>query len=232
MNAVPGDSEVVTVPAAPTRRGGDASCDLFHLLEAYERSVILAALGAVGGRQRSAAALLRIPPSTLHQKMKRLGIGRHRVQPAEPAGEQVGASFRWTGTLPPGGTIEIRGLNGPVRIEAGGADRVEVEANRRGSRSLLSAIEVKVVEHGGGVTVCAVCQGEGPAPSHHVDRRLLQGLANARVDIRARVPPDARVVASTVNDDIEVVGVANVEAGTANGRVRLLTLMPPRAETA
>jgi hypothetical protein len=224
-----GNTNVVTGPAA---RATDASSDLFRLLEAYERSVILAALGAVGGRQRSAAALLRILPSTLSQKMKRLGIGRHRIHRSTvPAGDELCASLLWTGSLPPGGTVELRGLNGPVRVEAGDAGCVEVEAIRRGSRAILSAIEVKVVEHGRGVTVCAVCHGL-PEPSPHLDRSLSFGLANVRVDILARVPPDARVVASTVNDDVEVIGVANVEAGTANGRVRFQALPTPPAEMA
>ena len=228
------DTDVVTAPAVRAPSVADASSDLFNLLEAYERSVILAALGAVGGRQRSAAALLRILPSTLSQKMKRLGIGRHRSHRPPvpvPAGDELCASLLWTGALPPGGTVELRGLNGPVRVEAGDADRVEVEAIRRGSRAILSAIEVKVVEHGRGVTVCAVCHGL-PEPSPQIDPRLWLGLANARIDILARVPPDARVVASTVNDDVEVVGIANVEAGTANGRVRLQALPSPPVETA
>ena len=226
------DTDVVTAPAARAPSATDASSDLFRLLEAYERSVILAALGAVGGRQRSAAALLRILPSTLCQKMKRLGIGPHRIhRPPAPGGDELCASLLWTGTLPPGGTVELRGLNGPVRVEAGGEGRVEVEAIRRGSRAILSAIEVKIVEHGRGITVCAVCHGPAE-PSPHVDRSLSLGLAHARVDILARVPPDARVVASTVNDDVLVVGVANVEAGTANGRVRLQALPSPPAEVA
>src|SRR5262245_51320615 len=69
-------------PAGPSAAVADApdrpASDLRGLLEAYEKSVILAALGVVGGRQRSAAELLRILPSTLHEKMKRLGIRPQR----------------------------------------------------------------------------------------------------------------------------------------------------------
>src|SRR5262249_59105190 len=72
--------------------------DLRSLLEAYERGVILAALGAAGGRQRSAAALLRILPSTLNEKMKRLGIKAQRVH-AGGAGRPDGAE----GEARPGG---------------------------------------------------------------------------------------------------------------------------------
>jgi hypothetical protein len=203
-----------------------ASSDLGGLLEAYERSLILAALGAVSGRQRSAAELLRIPASTLNEKMKRLGIRAHRAGKPGPSGSpETSASLHWRGRVRPGGTLELRGLNGPVRIEAGDHDDIEVTAVRKGPGSLFSAVEVKVVEHSRGVTVCAVCQDPSAAGP-----RLLsaaRAVASVRVDLVARVPPGVHVVASTVNNDIEVVGLTtNVEAGTANGRVRFLAAAP------
>jgi hypothetical protein len=205
----------------------DACADLRSLLAEYERSVILAALAAVGGRQRSAAALLRILPTTLNEKMKRLGIGRYRTHRVEPPGEdEARASLRWTGAIAPGGTLEIRGLNGPIRVEAWSSDDVEVVATRYGERDVLSALEVKVVEHAGGITVCAVCQGHETS-STQSDLRVLRSVARVRVDFVARVRSGVHVVASTVNDDIEVIGLgSNVDVGTANGRVRLLPAPP------
>jgi DNA-binding NtrC family response regulator len=52
-------------PSRPTLKG---------MLEAYERRVIEEALRAVGGNQRQAARLLGVLPTTLHEKMKRLGL--------------------------------------------------------------------------------------------------------------------------------------------------------------
>ena len=203
--------------------------DLKGLLEAYERSIIHAALGTVGGRQRSAAELLRILPTTLNEKMKRLGIRPHRVHKVHPrTSGEVSASLHWKGSLPPGGTLELRGLNGPIRIEAGDGDGIEVQAVRRGPRGVFSAIEIKIVEHSRGVTVCAVGQGLDAAAPRRLERRASRAVATVRVDLVARVPPGVHVVASTVNDDIEVVGLgSNVEAGTANGHVRFLPA-PPR----
>ena len=48
--------------------------DLKALLEQREREIILAALAEAGGPQRRAAAILGLLPSTLCEKMKRLGI--------------------------------------------------------------------------------------------------------------------------------------------------------------
>ncbi len=203
--------------------------DLKTLLEAYERSLILAALGSVGGRQRSAAALLRILPSTLCEKMKRLGIRPRRLQRlALPDDEQISASLHWKGSMSPGGTLVVRGLNGPVRIEASEGDRVEVLAGRRGARAVLSAIEVKVVEHRGGVTICVLCQGLDPNAPRRLQRRVARAAASVRVELLVRVPPGVHVVASTVNDDVVVVGLtSNVEADTANGRVRYVPAAAP-----
>jgi DNA-binding NtrC family response regulator len=45
-------------------------------LEAYERRLIEDALAESAGNQRRAAAALGILPTTLHEKMKRLGLLR------------------------------------------------------------------------------------------------------------------------------------------------------------
>jgi DNA-binding NtrC family response regulator len=63
-------------------------------IEAYERTLILAALTSAGGNQRKAAALLDLAPTTLHEKMKRLGIRIERQVAAVVAEEQNVKAFR------------------------------------------------------------------------------------------------------------------------------------------
>ena len=53
---------------------GDEQVDLKSRLLAYERDLISAALTETGGNQRRAARQLGILPTTLHEKMKRLGL--------------------------------------------------------------------------------------------------------------------------------------------------------------
>jgi DNA-binding NtrC family response regulator len=48
--------------------------DLKTMLEDYERALITEALAAKGGNQRQAAFALGILPTTLHEKLKRLGL--------------------------------------------------------------------------------------------------------------------------------------------------------------
>jgi len=43
-------------------------------VELFERSLIEEALAASGGNQRRAAAALGVLPTTLHEKMRRLGV--------------------------------------------------------------------------------------------------------------------------------------------------------------
>lgn len=49
---------------------------LKELMDSYERSLIQAALEATAGNQRRAAVSLGLLPTTLHEKMKRLGLLR------------------------------------------------------------------------------------------------------------------------------------------------------------
>jgi DNA-binding NtrC family response regulator len=49
------------------------------LLEAYERQLIESALRATHGNQRRAAFALGLLPTTLHEKIKRLGLRPRRA---------------------------------------------------------------------------------------------------------------------------------------------------------
>ena len=62
--------------------------DLKSRLIEYERSLILAALAQQNGNQRRAAAALGVLPTTLHEKMKRLGLKPAPV-PAEVSREDT-----------------------------------------------------------------------------------------------------------------------------------------------
>jgi len=62
---------------------------LRDLVDAYERRLIEEALRATGGNQRRAARSLGVLPTTLHEKMKRLGLVRRE--------EPLGASMALAG---------------------------------------------------------------------------------------------------------------------------------------
>jgi DNA-binding NtrC family response regulator len=56
-------------------------------VEAYERQLIESALMATAGNQRRAAASLGLLPTTLHEKMKRLGLLRRMSGPPGQPGQ-------------------------------------------------------------------------------------------------------------------------------------------------
>ena len=59
---------------------------LKDMVREFERQLIEAALAASAGNQRRAAATLGLLPTTLHEKMKRLGLLRRGVTPGDGAG--------------------------------------------------------------------------------------------------------------------------------------------------
>ena len=59
--------------------------DLKAAIEAYERELIRSALAATGGHQRRAAAALGVLPTTLNEKLKRLGLRPPRGPEPEAA---------------------------------------------------------------------------------------------------------------------------------------------------
>ncbi|HXK11406.1 MAG TPA: helix-turn-helix domain-containing protein [Vicinamibacteria bacterium] len=63
-------------------RSAVSSPTLKHLVDAYERHIIEDALRAASGNQRRAARALGVLPTTLHEKMKRLGLLRREAEEA------------------------------------------------------------------------------------------------------------------------------------------------------
>ncbi len=57
--------------------------DFKTLVAEYEKKLIEEALAACGGNQRRAAAALKTLPTTLHEKMKRLGLKPTGAPPVE-----------------------------------------------------------------------------------------------------------------------------------------------------
>jgi hypothetical protein len=151
-------------------------------------------------------------------------------------GPERKAEFRWEGRLAAGKTIEIKGVNGRVRAVASSGDKLELVAVKRGRRQDPEAVEVKVVEHEAGITICAVY------PSRDSDRpnecrpgaegRMRVRNNDVNVDFALKVPAGIHFVGRTVNGSIEASGLGgNVEARTVNGSVTVDAIGHARAET-
>ncbi|MGI8745079.1 MAG: DUF4097 family beta strand repeat-containing protein [Bryobacteraceae bacterium] len=143
--------------------------------------------------------------------------------------------FDWKGSIAPGQSIEIKGVNGAIRAEPSTGAEVEVIANKSGHRNNPADVRVEVVPHAGGVTICAVYpssrgQANECKPGH--GGRMNVNHNDVKVEFTVRVLSGVRFVGRTVNGDVEAHSLtAFAEAHTVNGRIRLSTAGEAQADT-
>ena len=143
--------------------------------------------------------------------------------------------FHWQGAITPGGAIEINGIFGSIRAEATSGSEVEVVAIKHAKRSNPDEVQIRMLKHDGGVTICAVyprgdpgepnvCEpGGGKSHTHNND---------VRVDFTVRVPSGVRLIARTVDGNVEAALLdGNVEAYSVLGNIRISTAGYARAQT-
>src|SRR5262245_58602782 len=144
--------------------------------------------------------------------------------------------FNWSGRLAPGKTLEIRGVNGSIDASGGGG-KAEVRATKTARRSDPDSVEIKVIEHGDGVTICAVYPTPKDASRPNECRAGGGGRMNTRdndvnVSFSVRVPQGVKLVADTVNGGVNVRGLdADARAHTVNGSIKLRTDGRAEAQT-
>jgi hypothetical protein len=150
-----------------------------------------------------------------------------RVLSADHPGTASQNEFRWQGDIAAGKALEIKGVNGNVRAEASSDGQVQVTATKHGRRQDPKSVEIRVVEHDNGVTICAVYPSDSSRPNECVPGE--GGRMNVRnndvsVDFSVRIPAGVRFVGRTVNGQVEATELgAEVEAHTVNGNIRLAT---------
>jgi DUF4097 and DUF4098 domain-containing protein YvlB len=136
--------------------------------------------------------------------------------------------FKWAGQLSPGQTVEIKGVNGPIRAEPSSSGQVEVLAVKSGRRSDPRAVSIAVVPHGDGVTLCAVYPNvfdEDPNECAPGRRGHMNTKNNdVKVEFTVRVPAGANFVGRTVNGGVEARGLdGRVDLHTVNGSLDFST---------
>ena len=144
--------------------------------------------------------------------------------------------LHWRSHLAPGLTLEIKGVNGDVRAEAASGGQVEVFATKRGRYSEPADVDIKVVEHDGGITICAVYPARGLQWQNECQPGSAGGMSlvnnDVRVDFHVRVPKQVRFVGRTVNGAVEAESLGSaVEAYTVNGGIRISTASFATART-
>jgi hypothetical protein len=149
------------------------------------------------------------------------------------AATALAEDFAWRGRVGAGQTLEIRGVNGGITAETGGGE-VEVTAVKRGRKSDPASVEIKVVEHGEGVTVCAIYPSKGlrrntcePGGGHNNTNNN-----DVQVEFTVKVPAGVKLGAHTVNGAVKVTDVeGDVTAETVNGPIEVSSGGLVKAET-
>lgn len=192
--------------------------------------VMVLALAAVTAFAADVKNLSRItqqpggPP--IFEKIHSVSAG---LNTALPAPLQSADQFRWSGRLAPGKSIEIKNLNGDISAEPASGDELEVTAAKTARRSDVSQVEIKVVEHAGGVTICAVYPSDDPSSPNSCEPGRGKGHMNVRnndvkVAFKVRVPASVTLLGRTVNGEISALGLGgNIESATVNGSINIST---------
>jgi hypothetical protein len=133
-------------------------------------------------------------------------------------------TFNWQGKIAAGKSLEIKGINGGIHAEPAANGSVEVKAIKQGSKNDPAQVHIEVVEHGGGVTVCAVYPSQDAAHPNECKPgdggRLGANNNDVKVEFTVRVPSGVNFTGRTVNGGIGTKSLsANVEAYTVNGGV-------------
>lgn len=132
------------------------------------------------------------------------------------------APFHWTGSIPAGQTLEIKGVNGSIRAERSTGGQIEVNATRSGNRNDPNEVRIDVIPHGGGVTICSVYPGEnnscGPGNSGKMNVRN----NDVKVEFTVRIPAGVQFEGRTVNGSVIAKDIqGEVRANTVNGDVKV-----------
>lgn len=152
-----------------------------------------------------------------------------RGGPTAAARNASGASggaeeFRWEGRVADGAAIEIKGINGSILAETAPGQRIEVVAVKRGRRSDPGDVRVEVIEHRGGVTLCAVYPGPGNSCEAGGSGRISTHNNDVVVNFQVLVPSGVRFLGRTVNGSIKIPNIeSDVSVETVSGSVEVTT---------
>lgn len=143
--------------------------------------------------------------------------------------------FRWNGVVAPGAAIEVRGINGEIVAQPANDGEVQVVALKTASRSDVNSVKMKVVQHAGGVTICALYPNEYGEYSDGCDGERHEGSVknnDVQVNFTVRVPLRVSFVGKTINGAITATSLTgNVITKTINGAIRISTTGYAEANT-
>jgi hypothetical protein len=144
------------------------------------------------------------------------------------------SAFQWRGTVPAGGWVRIRDLNGAVRVGRAPGNEAVITATRKYRGRRPQAVRFVAERDANGVTACAVWGDEGECSAERYENgssshrgwfsRIFNGRrgGNVTVDYVVAVPAGVRIDASTVNGRVTIAdATSEVIARSVNGPVTI-----------
>jgi hypothetical protein len=172
-------------------------------------------------RTRSALALAALAAAPL------AGCGSDR------GATRTESAFQWRGTVPAGGWVRIRDMNGAVRVGRAPGREAVITATRKYRGRRPQAVRFVAEPDANGVTACALWGDEGECSAERYEsssshRGWFSRIFNGRrggsvtVDYVVAVPEGVRIDASTVNGRVIIAdATSEVIARSVNGPVTI-----------
>jgi hypothetical protein len=140
-------------------------------------------------------------------------------------------TFLWEGPVAAGKTLDLRGLNGPIHAVRADGRQATVRATikSRGS-DVADRVRIEQWEEGGNRWFCSLHPGQRAGAPNPCERGAQKSTVRRNekdelwVEWEVEVPAGVRLVAHTVNGNLELVDLDGpVEAATVNGSISLGT---------
>ena len=168
--------------------------------------------------------------------MKRLGMTSVAALALVLAIPAAGAEqeFDWSGAVATGKAVEVKGVNGGIEATGTSGGKVVLHAVKKGKKSDPAEVKIEVVEHAGGVTICAVypSTGEPNECTPGEGGRMKVKKNDVSVSFEVEVPAGVHFIGRTVNGGISASGIqARAEAHTVNGGIKVEAAGLTTAET-
>ena len=144
------------------------------------------------------------------------------------------SAFQWRGTVPAGGWVRIRDMNGAVRVGRAPGNETIITATRKYRGRRPQSVRLVAEPDANGVTACALWGDHGECSAERYESRssshrgwfsrIFNGRrgGNVTVDYVVAVPAGVRIDASTVNGRVIVAdATSEVVARSVNGPVTI-----------
>lgn len=147
------------------------------------------------------------------------------------AAPALAEDFAWRGRLSAGQTLEVRGINGGITADASSGD-AEVTAVKKARHSDPASVEIRTIEHAGGVTICAVYPTRGGGRANDCESGGNVRNNDVQVEFTVKVPAGVKLNARTVNGGVRIGDVdSDVDASSVNGSINVASTGLVKAET-